>query len=110
MLSSMFPFGIFGVSMTHGYILIVSWCLLLNHPLQDSSKNLSLSIKQVAETKRKLASEHDAGLPNFPFANWFGQTVEREAGFNSQDNHSFLNGFQAIYQQRVFAVSLSGGI
>jgi hypothetical protein len=30
--------------------------------------------------------------------------------FHFQENHEFLNGFQARYQQRGFAVSLSGGI
>jgi len=120
---------------------MIAWCLFLNSLLQGQSKKLSLSDKQIAETKQIPASKLDAELPKLPFANWFGQTVGREAGvirliekviggltvpmhscpfsaaealqlstFHFQENHEFLNGFQARYQQRGFAVSLSGGI
>jgi len=51
MFSSMFPFGILSISMIHGLILIVSWCLFFNPLLQDSSEKPSLSDKQVEEIK-----------------------------------------------------------
>ncbi|MCI0663657.1 MAG: energy transducer TonB [Acidobacteria bacterium] len=66
--------------MTHGFIIITTWCLFFNPLLQDPSEKLSLSDKHVAETKRILASELDAALPKLPFENWFGKTVGREAG------------------------------
>ena len=59
---------------------MIASCLFLSSLLQGSSEKLSLSDKQVAETKRILASELDAELPKLPFANWFGQIVGREAG------------------------------
>jgi TonB family protein len=59
---------------------MIASCLFLNSLLQGPAEKPPLSDKQVAETKRILASQLDAELPNLPFANWFEQTVGREAG------------------------------
>jgi TonB family protein len=72
--------GILGISLSPGVIHMIASCLLLNSLLQGPAERLSLSDKHVTETKQILASQLDAELPNLPFANWFGQTVGREAG------------------------------
>jgi len=80
MWSSASSCGIPGISKAPGFLLMLAWSLFFNTLLQDSPEKSLLSDKQVAETKRILTSDLEAGLPKLPFANWFGQTVGREAG------------------------------